>query len=91
MATGGAISIPTTSRTTTLTAAIIVAGEVAAQEARKSGKTYLVAGVACGGDAIYVFACDHPDARSAGINVLFEFTPGGERIRRPGTRAASRH
>ena len=38
-----------------------------------------------------VFACDHPDTRIAAINVMFEFTPGGERIRRPGTHTASRH
>jgi hypothetical protein len=44
-----------------------------------------------GADAIYVFACDHPDARNAAIEIPFEFTLGGERIRRPGTRNASRH
>ena len=75
----------------TLTAAIMVAGDVAAMEARRRGKTYLVARAACGADAIYVFACDHPDARNAAINVMFEFTPAGERIRRPGTRTAPRH
>ena len=46
----------------TLTAAIMVAGEVAATEARKRGNTYYVARAACGNDALYVFACDHPDA-----------------------------
>jgi hypothetical protein len=44
-----------------------------------------------GADAIYVFACDHPDARNAAIEITFEFTLGGERIRRPGDRNASRH
>jgi hypothetical protein len=39
----------------TLEAAIIVAGDVAAEEALKSGKTYFVARAACGVDAIYVF------------------------------------
>ena len=66
----------------TLTAAIVGAGEVAATEARKRGKTYYVARAACGNDAIYVFACDHPDTRDASINVLFEFSPAGERVRR---------
>jgi hypothetical protein len=76
----------------TLEAAIMVAGDVAAQEARNSGKIYVLARAACGADAIYVFACDHPDASSAGVNIMFEFTPAGERIRRPGVpRAASRH
>jgi hypothetical protein len=69
----------------TLLAAIMIAGDVAAEEARRSGKTYVVARAAHGVDAIYVFACDHPDARNAAINVMFEFTPAGERIRRPGT------
>jgi hypothetical protein len=53
----------------TLTAAITIAGDVAATEARRRGKTYYVARAAYGADAIYVFACDHPDARNAGINV----------------------
>jgi hypothetical protein len=75
----------------TLLAAIMIAGDVAATEARKRGKTYYVARAASGADAIYVFASDHPDAGNAAINVMFEFTPAGERIRRPGTRTASRH
>ena len=45
----------------------MVAGEVAATEARKRGNTYYVARAACGNDAIYVFACDHPDACDASI------------------------
>jgi hypothetical protein len=36
----------------TLTAAIMIAGEVAATEARRRGKTYLVARAAGGADAI---------------------------------------
>jgi hypothetical protein len=39
-----------------------------------------------GADVVYVFACDHPDARNARINVMFEFTPTGERIRRTAIR-----
>jgi len=75
----------------TLTAAIMLAGEVAATEARARGKTYYVARAACWNDAIYVFACDHPDARNAGINVMFELTPAGERLCRPAIRTATRH
>lgn len=75
----------------TLTAAIMVAGQVAAEEARKRGKTYCVASTPQPAAAVYVFASDHPDARDAAINVMFEFTPAGERIRRPGPRTAARH
>lgn len=75
----------------TLTTAIMVAGDVAATEARERGKTYCVARAAAKPDAIYVFACDHPDARDASINVMFEFTPAGERIPRPAVRTAARH
>jgi hypothetical protein len=70
----------------TLIAAIRVAGHVAATEASRRGKIYVVARAAGGADAIYVFAGDHPDASSAGINIMFEFTPEGERIRRPAIR-----
>jgi hypothetical protein len=63
----------------------MVAGDIAATEARRSGKTYVVARAARGVDAVYVFACDHPDASSAGIDIMFEFTPEGERIRRAAT------
>ena len=58
----------------TLTAAIIVAGEIAAEEARKRGKTYLLASTPLPTAAVYVFACDHPDAKDASIEVMFEFT-----------------
>jgi hypothetical protein len=75
----------------TLTAAIMVAGDVAAEEARRRGKTYVVARAACGADAIYVFACDHPNTANGSINVMFEFTRAGDRIRRPGLRTAARH
>jgi hypothetical protein len=40
---------------------------------------------------VYVFACDHPDARNAAITIMVEQTPAGERIRRPGIRRATRH
>jgi hypothetical protein len=36
--------------------------------------------------AIYVFACDYPDARNPAINIMVEQTPAGERIRRRATR-----
>jgi hypothetical protein len=49
----------------TLDAAIMVASEVAADEARKAGKTFVVASVALPAAAVYVFAYDHPDAAEA--------------------------
>ena len=57
------------------------AGEVAAEQARKRGKTYLVASTRQPSPAVYVFACDHPDAAKAGVTVLLGFPPAGERIR----------
>ena len=75
----------------TLKAAIRVAGEVAATEARKRGKTYCVASTPQPMAAVYIFACDHPDAADPAINVMFEFTPAGKRIRRPGVPVSTRH
>jgi hypothetical protein len=75
----------------TLAAVIMIAGDVAATEARKRSKTYYVARAATGADAIYVFASDHPDAQNAAINVMYECTPAGVVIHRPGSRTAARH
>jgi len=58
---------------------------------RRTGKTYFVASTALPSPAVYVFACDHPDARNAAITIMVEQTPAGERIRRPGIRRATRH
>jgi hypothetical protein len=44
----------------TLLAAIKVAGSVAADEARKRGKTYIVATTPDRSPDVYVFACDQP-------------------------------
>ena len=74
-----------------ITLMIHIAKVVADAEARNSGKTYLVGSAAAGTDAIYAFASDHPDARSAAINVMLEYTPAGECIRRPPLRNAPRH
>jgi hypothetical protein len=72
-------------------ALIHVAKVVADAEARSSGKTYLVGSTPFPESALTVFAADHPDARNAAINVMVEFTPACERIRRPGPRTPSRH
>jgi hypothetical protein len=90
-AIGGATNIPTTNRSPHWKRRSWSPGDVAAEGARKSGKTYLVARAACGVDAIYNFACDHPDALSADVDIMFEFSPDGQRIRRPALRSASRH
>ena len=74
-----------------ITAMIHIAKVVADAEARNSGKTYLVASTPQPMAAVYVFACDHPDARDAAITVMLEFTPAGQRIRRGGGRRAARH
>ena len=60
-----------------LETALTIASDVAATEARKSGKTYLVASTSQPSPAVYVFAFDHPDASNDAIDVLFEFTPAG--------------
>jgi hypothetical protein len=72
-------------------AMIHVAKAVAEAEARNSGKTYLVGSTPQPDPALYVFAHGHPDTCTAAIDVMFEFTPAGERIRRPGPRTAVRH
>jgi hypothetical protein len=59
----------------TLTAAIVIAAEVAADEARKSGKTNVVASTPEPSAAVYVFACDHPDASQADISIMYQPTP----------------
>jgi hypothetical protein len=82
---------PRNASETDLETAIIVAFQIADAEARKTGKTYVIGRAACAPDAIYVFAGDHPDACNAAINIMFEQTPAGERIRRRDTRTASRH
>jgi hypothetical protein len=75
----------------TLIAAMIIADTVAADHARKDCKTYYAGRATTGNRTIYVFPCDHPDARNVAIHVVFEFTPDGERIQRPGPCAARRH
>jgi hypothetical protein len=74
----------------TLTAATALASSVAADHARKTGQRYLVA-VSVEPRAVYIFACDHPDARNPGIHAALEITPTGERIRRPRLRTSTRH
>ena len=69
----------------------MIAVNVAREEARRRGKTYLVASTPLPMAAVYIFASDHPDAADPAINVMLELTPSGESIRRPGFRTAVRH
>jgi hypothetical protein len=64
----------------TLDMAIRVAGEVAASEARKRGKSYVVASQPQPA-RVYVFAEDHPDARALAISVMLTFAPDGGCVR----------
>ena len=66
----------------TLLAATAISCHVAGEEARRRGKTYCVARAASGHDAAYVFACDHPDARNAAINIMYDCPPTGAPVRR---------
>ena len=69
-----------------LVGAIKIAAFVAEQEARKGGKTYLVATSSGRWPDVYVFAHDHPDARRLDLTPMYSFTPSGECIRRAATR-----
>jgi hypothetical protein len=63
-----------------LVTALRMAADVASKEARNSGKTYVVASALQPSPAVHVFACDHPDAGKADINIMFQFSPDGRRI-----------
>jgi hypothetical protein len=63
-----------------LVMALRLAADVASEQARNSGNTYVVATVLQPSPAVHVFACDHPDAGNAGIDIMFEFLPDGRRI-----------
>lgn len=58
-------------------AAIMIAANVARAEPAQYRKNLLVASTPQPMAAIYVFACDHPNAGDAAINMMFEFTPAG--------------
>jgi hypothetical protein len=67
----------------TSVAAVRVAATVAQDEARKSGKTYLVAMTT--EPAVYALPFDHPEFSPVAMTVLYELTPEGECIRRKNT------
>ena len=59
---------------------VLVEIVIATDKARENGKTYLVASAPQPSPAVYIFACDHPDARNVGTTVMYQLTPAGERI-----------
>jgi hypothetical protein len=70
----------------TFMAATAIAASVAADQAQKHGKTYFVSISDEPSRAVYIFACDHPDARNPTIHTALEIMPTGERISRNATR-----
>jgi hypothetical protein len=60
-----------------LVGAIKIAAFGAEQEARKDGKTYLVATSSERWPDVYVFPHDHPDARRLDLTPMYTFTPPG--------------
>lgn len=66
----------------TLDAAIMMAVDVAAEEARKAGKTYYVTSTRAP-VALYIVRFDHPELLNPAMNIMFELTPEGKAIRRP--------
>lgn len=63
-----------------LVIALRLAAAVASEQARNSGKTYIVASVLQPSPALCAFACDHPEASNADIDIMFQFSPDGRRI-----------
>jgi len=61
----------------TLCGAMIVAADIAAEQARRIGERLIIASSAGPPAAIYVFDCNHPDAHNAALTPLYEFTPSG--------------
>ena len=61
----------------TLRGAMIIAADIAAEQARRIGERLIIASSAGPPAAIYVFDCNHPDAHNTALTPLYEFTPGG--------------
>ena len=66
----------------TLDAAICIAVEVAADEARRARKTHYVTSRPMP-TAVYILPCDHPELSATAMSVMFELSPKGKVIRRP--------
>lgn len=67
----------------TLTTATMLAGEVAADQACKDGKTYVVASTPVPLVAVYFLPCLHPMLSRAAMKVMYQTTPEGKCVRLP--------
>ena len=65
----------------TLVAAIMIAGDVAAMEAAKDNKTYVVASMDASSVAVYVLPFGHPMILKKAMSVMYQLTPDGRCIR----------
>jgi hypothetical protein len=65
----------------TLVSAIMIAGDVAAEEAAKDGKTYVVASTNAPPVTVYVLPFGHPMISKEALSVMFQLTPEGRCIR----------
>jgi hypothetical protein len=65
----------------TLEAALMMAADVAAAEARKARRTYYVTATPAP-VALYILRSDHPELLNPAMHVMFELTPKGKAIRR---------
>jgi hypothetical protein len=69
--------------------ALRLAADVASEQARNSGKPYVVASASQSSPAVYLFASNHPDAGKADMIIMVKALPDARRI--PRDDRASRH
>jgi hypothetical protein len=67
----------------TLVAAIMIAADVAAMEAAKDAKTYVVAAADPPSVAVYVLPFGHPMISNKALSVMYQLRPDGQCIRTP--------
>ena len=67
----------------TLVAAITIAGEVAAVEDARDGKTYAVASTNAPSVAVYALPFGHPMISKKALSVMYQLTPDGQHLRMP--------
>ena len=67
----------------TLVAATMIAGDVAAVEAAKDGKTYVVALMNAPSVAVYALPLGHPMIVNRALSIIYQLTPDGRCIRSP--------
>jgi predicted Zn-dependent protease len=67
----------------TFVSAIMIAGDVAAEEAAKDRKTYVVALMNGPSVAVFALPFGHPMIVNRALSVVYQFTPDGRCIRSP--------